>query len=166
MRDVGLDCEWQVIYGREEFFNATKLMHNALQGAPQDLDEEQWETWRRYNEMNARELSGGWDVCLVHDPQPAALHTLVPEKAAGWVWRCHIDLSTPNPATIAQLLPYISGVPAVALPHGRLRARRDARQSQRRAARDRSADAEEHGAVCPRTPRSCASSSGSTSTGR
>ena len=38
MRDVGLDCEWQVIYGREEFFNATKLMHNALQGAPQDLD--------------------------------------------------------------------------------------------------------------------------------
>ena len=111
MRDVGLDCEWQVIYGREEFFNATKLMHNALQGAPQDLDEEQWETWRRYNEMNARELSGGWDVCLVHDPQPAALHTLVPEKAAGWVWRCHIDLSTPNPATIAQLLPYISEYP-------------------------------------------------------
>ena len=111
MRDVGLDCEWQVIYGREEFFNATKLMHNALQGAPQDLDEEQWETWRRYNEMNARELSGGWDVCLVHDPQPAALHTLVPEKAKGWVWRCHIDLSTPNPQTIAQLLPYIADYP-------------------------------------------------------
>ena len=34
MRDVGLEVEWQVIYGREEFFNATKLMHNALQGAP------------------------------------------------------------------------------------------------------------------------------------
>ena len=37
MKDVGLDVEWQVIYGREEFFNATKLMHNALQGAPEDL---------------------------------------------------------------------------------------------------------------------------------
>jgi trehalose synthase len=111
MRDVGLECEWQVIYGREEFFNATKLMHNALQGAPQDLDEGQWETWRRYNEMNARELSDGWDVCLVHDPQPAALHKLVPEKARGWVWRCHIDLSTPNPQTIAQLLPYIEDYP-------------------------------------------------------
>ncbi|HEY1687337.1 MAG TPA: glycosyltransferase [Solirubrobacteraceae bacterium] len=111
MRDVGLDCEWQVIYGREEFFNATKLMHNALQGAPQDLDAEQWETWRRYNEMNARELSDGWDVCLVHDPQPAALHALVPEKAQGWVWRCHIDLSTPNPGTIERLSPYISGYP-------------------------------------------------------
>jgi trehalose synthase len=111
MRDIGLDCEWQVIYGREEFFNATKLMHNALQGSPQDLTEEQWATWHRYNEMNARELSGDWDVCVVHDPQPAALHTLAPEKAKGWIWRCHIDVSTPNDATLERLLPYISTYP-------------------------------------------------------
>jgi trehalose synthase len=111
MKDVGLDCEWQVIYGREEFFNATKLMHNALQGAPEDLADEQWETWRRYNEMNARELVGGWDVCLVHDPQPAALYSLVPEKSEAWLWRCHIDMSHPNPATMARLLPYIAEYP-------------------------------------------------------
>src|SRR3954447_23812542 len=83
-------------------------MHNALQGNPQDLTEEQWETWQRYNEMNARELAGGWDVCLVHDPQPAAMYQLVPEKSRGWVWRCHIDVSTPNEATIDRLLPYIA----------------------------------------------------------
>jgi trehalose synthase len=111
MRDVGLDCEWHVIYGREEFFNATKLMHNALQGNPQDLSPGEWAVWERYNEMNARELSEGWDVCIVHDPQPAAVHSIVPEKAGAWVWRCHIDLSEPNPATIARLLPYISGYP-------------------------------------------------------
>ena len=105
MRDVGLDVEWQVIYGREEFFNATKLMHNALQGNPQDLTEEQWATWERYNEMNARELSRGWDVCIVHDPQPAAVAQLEPDKAGAWIWRCHIDVSTPNPLTMARLQP-------------------------------------------------------------
>ncbi len=112
MIDVGLDCEWQVIYGREEFFNATKLMHNALQGSPQDLDQEQWDTWLRYNEINARELSSDWDVCIVHDPQPAALASLVGEKARRWVWRCHIDLSTPNAATLGRLLPYLDPYPA------------------------------------------------------
>jgi trehalose synthase len=86
-------------------------MHNALQGNPQDLTEEQWATWSQYNEMNARELSRGWDVCIVHDPQPAALFSLVPEKAQGWVWRCHIDVSTPNPATMERLLPYIERYP-------------------------------------------------------
>jgi trehalose synthase len=37
---------------------------------------------------------------------------LVPEKARSWVWRCHIDLSTPNPATIERLLPHIAEYPA------------------------------------------------------
>jgi trehalose synthase len=112
MRDVGLEVEWQVIYGREEFFNATKIMHNALQGNPQDLTEEEWAIWSSYNEMNARELSGGWDACVVHDPQPAAVHGLVPEKARAWVWRCHIDVSTPNPATMQRLLPHLVTYPA------------------------------------------------------
>ena len=111
MKDAGLEVEWQVIYGREEFFNATKLMHNALQGAPEDLTEEQWDVWHRYNEMNARELVGGWDVCLIHDPQPAALYTLVPEKSRAWLWRCHIDMSHPNPDTMSRLLPYIAPYP-------------------------------------------------------
>src|SRR6266498_5680137 len=64
MADVGLDTEWHVIYGREEFFNATKLMHNALQGAPETLSASEWEVWERYNEMNARELTDGWDYCI------------------------------------------------------------------------------------------------------
>ncbi len=112
MIDVGLDCEWHVIYGREEFFNATKVMHNALQGNPQDLTEEQWGIWQQYNEINARELSGGWDVCIVHDPQPAAIGSLVAEKARHWIWRCHIDLSTPYAPTLERLLPYINVYPA------------------------------------------------------
>jgi trehalose synthase len=112
MRDVGLDCEWHVIYGREEFYNVTKMMHNSLQGDPRGLNDREWRTWRRYNEMNARELAGGWDVCIVHDPQPAAVFSLVPDKARAWVWRCHIDLSTPNPDTLGRLRPYIDGYPA------------------------------------------------------
>jgi trehalose synthase len=112
MIDVGLDCEWHVIYGREEFFNATKVMHNALQGNPQDLTEEQWEVWERYNKINAEQLSDGWDVCIIHDPQPAALASLVPGNSRNWIWRCHIDLSTPNPATVSRLLPYLQHYPA------------------------------------------------------
>ena len=35
MRDIGLDAHWHVIFGKEEFYNATKLLHNSLQGAPE-----------------------------------------------------------------------------------------------------------------------------------
>jgi trehalose synthase len=107
MRDVGIEAEWQVIIGREEFFNATKLMHNALQGHPLDLSPHDWGVWEEYNKMNAELLSSGWDVIIVHDPQPAAMRFHVAEKAKNWVWRCHIDLSTPHPPTIDRLVPYV-----------------------------------------------------------
>jgi trehalose synthase len=107
MRDVGLEAEWQVIIGREEFFNATKLLHNALQGNPLDLSPSEWKVYEEYNEMNARDLEGGWDVIIIHDPQPAAIRREVPEKGKHWIWRCHIDLSTPHPPTIEHMVQYI-----------------------------------------------------------
>ncbi len=107
MRDVGIDAEWQVMQGREEFYNATKILHNALQGNPQGLSPEEWQIFAKYNEMNAQALDGGWDVVIVHDPQPAAIHQLVPEKGRTWIWRCHIDLSTPNPTAIERLVPLV-----------------------------------------------------------
>jgi trehalose synthase len=112
MKDVGVEAEWQVILGREEFFNATKLMHNALQGNPQDLNAGEWAIWEQYNHMNAEALSEDWDVIIVHDPQPAGIRNMVPDKATHWVWRCHIDLSTPNDATISRLTPHLESYDA------------------------------------------------------
>jgi trehalose synthase len=107
MRDVGLDTHWQVIIGREEFFNVTKLMHNSLQGADQSISDEQWEVFEAYNTMNAQSLEGDWDAIIIHDPQPAAMKRNAAEKARRWIWRCHIDLSTPNKDTLGRMLPLI-----------------------------------------------------------
>jgi trehalose synthase len=107
MRDVGLDAHWQVILGREEFFNVTKLLHNSLQGDPQALSVEQREIYDRYNLLNAMGLEGGWDAVVIHDPQPALIRHYAPDRAKRWVWRCHIDLSEPNPDSLERLVPYM-----------------------------------------------------------
>ena len=112
MRDAGLDVHWQVILGREDFFNVTKLMHNSLQGDPESISDQQWEVFEAYNVMNAQGLEEEWDVIIVHDPQPAGLRQAAPEKARRWIWRCHIDLSTPNASTLARLEPLITGYDA------------------------------------------------------
>ena len=112
MRDVGLDAHWQVILGREEFFNVTKLMHNSLQGDRRAIDDQQWEVFEAYNAMNAQDLEGEWDVIIVHDPQPIGLRRGALDQSNKWIWRCHIDLSTPNPVTLARLLPLLKGYDA------------------------------------------------------
>jgi trehalose synthase len=107
MTDVGLDAHWQVILGREEFFNVTKLLHNSLQGDPTPISEQQWEVFEAYNAMNAQGLDEDWDMVIVHDPQPAGLRANAGDRARCWVWRCHIDLSTPNEATLGRMLPLL-----------------------------------------------------------
>ncbi len=107
MRDIGLDAHWHVIFGKEEFFNATKLLHNSLQGAEETLSDEEWAVFDEINAINADGLQGEWDTIIVHDPQPIGLRRGAKDQSRNWIWRCHIDLSEPNPAPIARLLPMI-----------------------------------------------------------
>jgi len=107
MRDIGIDAHWHVIFGKEEFYNATKLLHNSLQGAEETLSDSEWALFDEINAINAEGLQGEWDTVIVHDPQPIGLKRGAQEKGRNWIWRCHIDLSTPNPAPIARLLPMI-----------------------------------------------------------
>lgn len=108
MRDVGLDAEWQVIVGENQFFTVTKAFHNALQGHSIDLTNEDREMFLRNNELNARLFEGEYDYVIVHDPQPAALlHYHGREGGKHWVWRCHIDTSTPYLPVRDFLKPYL-----------------------------------------------------------
>ena len=150
MNDVGIDAQWEVMLGREEFYNVTKRLHNALQGNPDSLSDEEWKIFERYNALNATEVSGDWDVIIVHDPQPVAVRRHVPEKARTWIWRCHIDLSTPNPDAIEHIVPFVRDydasvwhVPAYVPPS--LERRRRGREHL--PAGDRPAVAQEHGAL-------------------
>lgn len=112
--DAGIEAEWRVIAGHEEFFDVTKTIHNAMQGDPVGLTEQQREVFRRYNRINAGELDDAddWDVIVVHDPQPAMIPTMLETSRPRWVWRCHIDLSEPNPEVLGFLAPALSAYDA------------------------------------------------------
>jgi trehalose synthase len=108
MQDAGLEVEWRIIRGADDFFNVTKTIHNALQGNPQGLNESHREIFRRYQELNARDLTDDYDFIVVHDPQPVGLIDHFPDSKAHWIWRGHIDFSTPNPEVLEFLLPSIA----------------------------------------------------------
>ncbi len=111
-RDVGLDAHWFVLTGSPDFFEATKTIHNALQGAPVALSPDLLATYRHFNELNAAEFDDKYDYVIVHDPQPAPLVSLC-EGQGAWIWRCHIDLTNPNPSLLAMLRPHLEAYDGV-----------------------------------------------------
>jgi trehalose synthase len=108
MADVGLEVEWRIIRGAEDFFRVTKIIHNALQGDPRPLTTADIEIFRRYNAENAAELAADeYDYVIVHDPQPAAVVDHFASGRTRWIWRGHIDFSEPNREVFDVLLPSI-----------------------------------------------------------
>ena len=85
LNDLGLVAEWQVIAGDDDFFTATKAMHNALQGAERGLSGEQRAAYLKSAKQNAALLGDQrYDFVFVHDPQPAPLAGLRGKGDAQW----------------------------------------------------------------------------------
>jgi trehalose synthase len=108
-QDLGIDTEWQLIEGSDEFFQVTKLIHNALQGMAVPWSDAFEDTYLDRLAANAERFEDDADFVFVHDAQPVALLTLIEERAprrGRWVWRCHIDLSQPMEQVWGVLAPH------------------------------------------------------------
>ena len=116
MNDVGLQADWQVIKGADEFFQVTKAMHNSLQGMYYDWTPAMREVWLNYNKLNADLFDESYDYVVIHDPQPAAMPTFIKERTGRrdgkWVWRCHIDLTDAQVQVWDMLRPHVEGYDA------------------------------------------------------
>lgn len=97
MEELELAIRWDVITGGDDFFEITKAFHNALHGGPYDLPAKSFKTFLAYTEQNRAHMHFDGEFTVIHDPQPAALIQARPDHGAHWIWRCHIDLSQPNP---------------------------------------------------------------------
>jgi trehalose synthase len=107
LRELGVETSWDVIKGNQAFFHVTKAFHNALHGKSIELTEHMLDAYRETTETNLREMNFTGDVIWIHDPQPAGLIAAKKKIGRRWVWRCHIDVSSPNPRVWKFLQPYV-----------------------------------------------------------
>lgn len=105
MNDAGVRTEWHVLLGDTDFFNTTKKFHNALQGGQLRLSERKRHLYLDTNESFSQYAHlAHSDAVAIHDPQPLPMIRYY-GKRQPWIWRCHVDLSSPN----GQLWEYLKG---------------------------------------------------------
>jgi trehalose synthase len=108
MRELGLEARWLVMEGDADFFEVTKAFHNALHGGAFLGGEREFEIFRECNRRNRERFPLDGRFVVIHDPQPAPFIEARPEPNRGhWFWRCHIDLSRPDPAVWRFLEPWV-----------------------------------------------------------
>lgn len=104
LNDVGIEADWRILRGTPEFFTITKKFHNAIQGGPVNLTEMKKLLYVQNNQDFALYCKIDADCVVIHDPQPLPLIRFY-KKRQPWVWRCHVDLTSPNP----ELWEYLKG---------------------------------------------------------
>lgn len=99
MNDLGLETSWEVVEGHSDYFRTTKAFHNGLQGNAVDLTKSMISVYEATLATNADRLRAKLedaDYVFIHDPQPAKLLDMCPNRRGKWYWRCHIDASHPH----------------------------------------------------------------------
>jgi len=107
LRELGIDAHWDVIKGNEKFFTVTKKMHNALHGLNVEVSKDDLEYFLEVNRQNQEEMDLFGDIVFIHDPQPIGLVEKREHNGNKWIWRCHIDISEPQKATMDFLRGFI-----------------------------------------------------------
>jgi trehalose synthase len=115
MNNAGIDTDWRIIQGANDFFGVTKKLHNALQGAEINLTELKEKIYEEVIfENSLRNHLDHHDMVIVHDPQPLGMIEHY-RKNGPWIWRCHLDLTRPHPEAWAYIRPLVEKYDAVIL---------------------------------------------------
>ncbi|MBI3315488.1 MAG: glycosyltransferase [Candidatus Omnitrophica bacterium] len=107
LNELGVETRWEVIKGGESFYAVTKKIHNALHGDPQGLQEKEYQEFLGVQEENLKNMDLREDIVFIHDPQPVGLIRRKKDAGNRWLWRCHVDVSNPNPGVWNFLRTYV-----------------------------------------------------------
>jgi trehalose synthase len=94
LNNLGVETDWKIISGNDEFFECTKGLHNLLQGMKgtftQEMERSYYCTIADCARSNITEHNP--DIIMVNDPQPLGLARHLKRPGESWLWRCHIDI--------------------------------------------------------------------------
>ena len=84
---LGVPTAWEILPASSAFFEITKAMHNALQGAEVEISHGELQRYREALREMAAQLRLDADVTIVHDPQPAYVIETPGVDRSRLVWR-------------------------------------------------------------------------------
>jgi trehalose synthase len=111
LNSLGIEAEWKVIRGNEEYFECTKTIHNLLQGEKGAFTSEMKQCYFDNLQELAKSkfIDRKLDAVIVHDPQPMGLASYLKRPEEVWLWRCHIDIGEESLAANPGLWEFMTG---------------------------------------------------------
>lgn len=106
LHELGIETSWEIVIGGADFDATALAVTKGLAGTEQVVTEAMIQRLQATCAENARRLRIDSDLVVVHEAAPLLLVVERPTDGR-WVWRCHGDLSAPQPQLWNALRPFV-----------------------------------------------------------
>lgn len=115
-RTLGIEADWQLLNGGAPRVWST--IYEGLNGAKVNWGWKERSAWYQAVQAQAASIPIGYDVIVVHDPQPIPLAQVRNQWKDNprWIWHCHADLRRANPEVQRDLFRAVRGYDAALFP--------------------------------------------------
>ena len=107
LNGVGLEVDWRLIDGDEEYMADVGALRDALAGGRAARYRGLPDHWLETLRSESQEIPLDYDLVVVHDPQLAPLAAFCDDARARWIWRCHLDVSHADPTAWAGIRSFL-----------------------------------------------------------
>jgi len=107
MRDTGLEVDWFAIQGNEKIAKITDDICNGLKSKRVEITREMQNKYLEFCEEHVANIEDKYDYIIIHTSDPVGMVNFKEKFSARWIWRCDLDISSPDPETWKFLSPLI-----------------------------------------------------------
>ena len=115
-RSLVIEADWQILNGGTPRVWST--IYEGLNGAKVRWGWKERNAWYQCARGQAASIPSGYDVIVVHDPQPTPLAQVRTHWGDNprWIWHCHSDIRGANPEVRTDLFRAVQGYDAALFP--------------------------------------------------
>lgn len=110
---AGVEVEWRVLFGDPGLRQVAAGLEHGLRGGESAIGGDDWAAWCEATERIGRGLNGAADLVVLHDPGALGLAAGLDAPVA---WRCHLDASQAEPASLELVAPLVERCRLVLVP--------------------------------------------------
>ena len=107
MRDVGLKVDWFAIQGDEKYLKMSEAIYQSLKGNKVNITAEMKKAYMEFLKEHMSKIEDKYDYIFIHTSDPVGVINFKDNFSSKWIWRCDLDITSPEPEAWEYLRPMI-----------------------------------------------------------
>jgi trehalose synthase len=107
MRDLGLEVDCLAIQGNDIYNTMSDFINKSLKSEKMELNSDLYNEYMEFCKSQIAGIQNKYDYIIIHTSDPIGMATFRSNLSAKWIWRCDLNIKSPEPEAWKTICPVI-----------------------------------------------------------